>query len=416
MKTIQCRITSLHFTLLLLAACSTVDSGRHSFRTVVIDGVPTAENRGGPGFDGELFRFEPVTTLRQDEEVPDSIIFPGTPSLRSIKGFFLDAGNRYYIYDSGGSRIAVFGPDGRYERSIGRRGQGPGEFMVGELLDLTDGILKIIDHNQHRISRIRTDGELIEIISGQERFQVGPDMFFTMQSHSRYDENGHLWLAPGFLTTTATGDTVGAAALPEIRIMYEFDTPGHGKGGKSRPAVPFTDRPCGLYLDDGSVLLTTGVDPSLTWYELDGSIRKRIELGIPRREVTRADRDRFFRDLNEQYQAADDNGKVYLGWMRDAVIFPEFRTLWNHITVDDAGYMWLEGSEMEFERIDRGGGCTYHLLSPEGEYLGTSRAPGVGRTTRGFFMGEVTEPETGLVEYAVWRLEPRAEGFLYPGG
>ncbi len=310
----------------------------------------------------------------------------------------------------------MFGPEGGYERSLGRRGQGPGEFMVSELVDLSDGVLTSVDYNLHRVTRFRTDGELLEIITGRDRYRVGSDIFCRLDHRSRYDDSGHLWMGAGFLATTAAGDTIGNATMPEVRIHYEFDTPGHGKGGKSRPPLPYTDRPFGMLMSDGSVLLTDGVEPLLLWYQPDGSLRKRFELGIPARPVMERERDRFIRDLDEQFQAADDNQKVYLGWMKDAVIFPEFRTLWNHITVDDADFIWLEGSEMDFERNDRGGGCTYHLLSPEGEYLGTTLAPGVGRITRGYFMGEVTDPETGLVEYAVWRLNPRTEGFVYPGG
>ncbi|MFC1559344.1 6-bladed beta-propeller [Gemmatimonadota bacterium] len=377
-------------------------------------GIPVALNSGGPGYAGELFRYEPVVTLQQDDERPESFLYQSRSFIRTVKGFFLGEEGRYYVNDSGGARIAVFDQEGRFERSIGQRGQGPGEFMICELIDLSDGVLKSLDYNLHRTTRYRTDGHLIEVTPGRGRFSIGPDLFFGLYSPSYYDQNGYLWMGSGFHATTSAGDTVGTASLQPIMINYEFETPGHGKGGKSRPPVPYTDRPFGLYVSDGSVLLTDGVDPALMWYQLDGSIRKKIETGISPRPITRKERDRFFRDLDSRIRDADDNQKVYLGWMRDAVVFPQYRTLWNHISVDDAGYIWLEVYEMDFERRDQGGGYTYYLLSPEGEFLGTTRAPATGRVTRGFFLGEVTDPETGRVEYTAWRLIPRSEGFLYP--
>jgi len=402
------------FSSVLLSNCSDTPEAEHSFTELTDEGIPVARNRGGPEHDGELFRYEPVVTLHQDEEHPDSFLYQGRSFLRTVKGFFLGRDGRYYVNDSGSARIVVFGTDGQFERSIGRRGQGPGEFMICELIDLSDGILKSVDYNLHRTTHYRTDGRLIDTFPGRGRFNIGPDLFFSLTHPSRYDQNGHLWMGSGFLVTDAAGDTVGTTALQQVRINYEFETPGHGKGGKSRPPVPYTDRPFGLYVPDGSVLLTDGVNPVLMWYRLDGSIRKKIETGIPPRPVTPQERDRFFRDLDSQIRVADDNQQVYLGWLKDAVVFPQYRTLWNHISVDDAGYIWLEGFEMEFERHDRGGGHTYYLFSPEGEFLGSTRAPAAGRITRGFFLGEVTDPETDRVEFAVWRLIPRIEGFVYP--
>ncbi|MFC1627759.1 6-bladed beta-propeller [Gemmatimonadota bacterium] len=394
--------------------CSDTPDAEHVFSELTIDGIPVAQNSGGPKHDGELFSYVPVVTLHQDTERPDSFLYQNRSFIRTVKGFFLDGDGRYYVNDSGGARIAVFGPDGRYERSLGRQGQGPGEFMICELIDLSDDILTSIDYNLHRTTRYHTDGRLIEVVPGRGRFSIGSDLFFGLHNPSHYDQNGHLWMGSGYLVTTATGDTVGSASTPQIRINFEFDTPGHGKGGKSRPPVPYTDRPFGLYIADGSVLLTDGVDQVLIWHRLDGSIRKKIETGIPSQPVTSQERDRFFRDLDSQFRNADDNQKVYLGWLRDAVVFPEYRTLWSHISVDDAGYIWLEGFEMDFERRDRRGDYTYYLLSPEGEFLGTTRTPGVGRVSRGFFLGEVTDPETDRVEYTVWRMVPRSEDFAYP--
>jgi hypothetical protein len=40
----------------------------------------------------------------------------------------VDGSGSLYILDSGNQRIQVFGPDGKYIRTIGRKGQGPGEF------------------------------------------------------------------------------------------------------------------------------------------------------------------------------------------------------------------------------------------------------------------------------------------------
>lgn len=398
----------------LIQGCTGPQVKQHAFDEYLDAGVAVAANSGGPRFNGDLFRYEELVTLQQDPEQPESFLYQSRSFLRTVKGFFMCEEGRFYVNDSGGARIAVFDAAGRFERSIGRRGQGPGEFMINELFELTDGVLKVYDHNLHRTTHYRTDGALVEMVHERGFRNADPNVLVTLTGPSHYDEEGHLWTSAGFVAMTAEMDTFGTAATREIKIKYEFPTPGRGKGGKSRPDVPFIARPFTKYLPDGSVLLTDGVEPVLWWHWLDGSIRKRIDLGISPRSVTRQDIDRFYHDLDEQFAAADENQRIYLGWLRNAVIFPEYRTLWNHIYVDDAGYIWLEGFEMDFERWDRGGGFTYYVLNPEGEYLGTTRAPAVGLVTRGHFMGELYDRETDREDYAVWSLAPRPEGFIYP--
>ena len=400
--------------LLLAVGCSGTRTGQYAFEEYVEAGIHIAATTNGPRFNEDLFHFEKVVTLQQDPDRPESFLYQSRSFLRTEKGFFMDEDGRFYVNDSGGARIAVFDAAGRFERSIGRRGQGPGEFMINELYELTDGILKIHDYNLHRKTYYRTDGVLLNTIRGGGFHHEDSDVIVRLFGPTHYDENGHLWVSAGFVATDAKMDTFGTASTRQIRIMYEFPTPGHGKGGKSRPPVPFVDRPFARYLRDGSVLLTDGVEPVLWWYWLDGSMRKRVDLGLSACPVTPQEINRFYRDLDEQIAAADENQKVYLGWMRDAVVFPEYRTIWNHISVDDEGYIWLEGFEMDFERRDQGGGFTYYLLSPEGELLGTTRAPAVGRTGRGHFMGEVSDAETDREDYVVWRLVPQPEGFAYP--
>ena len=394
--------------------CSGSGESEHEFAQFSESGIPVAVTSGGPRFAGDLFQFDKVVTLQQDPEHPESLIYHGISFLRTEKGFFLGDDGRFFVNDSGNARIAVFDSSGRFERSIGGRGEGPGEFIINEMYELSDGVLKIFDHSLHRTTFFRTDGSLERMTRGTGRYLADRELFVRPGGPSHYDENGHLWIAAGFITVTAANDSIGSAATREIRIAYEFPTPGRGKGGKARPDMPFVERPSTRILSDGSIMLTDGVEPVLWWYWPNGSIRKRIDPGLSMTGVTRQDTRRFLQDLDAQITAANDNDRVFLGWMKAAVVFPEYRTLWSHVSVDDAGYIWVEGFELDFERRDKGGGYTYYILSPEGEYLGTTRAPAAGRIMKGHFLGDVYDPATGQEDYTVWRLMSAYEDFNYP--
>ncbi len=70
-----------------------------------------------------------------------------------------DAGNAY-VMQILPSVIKAFGPDGTWQRDIGRAGDGPGEFRDG-MLALRGDTLVIQDPNNQRLTLYRTDGTLL---------------------------------------------------------------------------------------------------------------------------------------------------------------------------------------------------------------------------------------------------------------
>ena len=77
----------------------------------------------------------------------------------------VDAAGNIYIADSRNQRIQVFDPEGRYLRTVGRKGQGPGEFMATGSLDFDgEGCLRVLDPLQRRIQVFTPKGEVLKTI------------------------------------------------------------------------------------------------------------------------------------------------------------------------------------------------------------------------------------------------------------
>jgi DNA-binding beta-propeller fold protein YncE len=71
-----------------------------------------------------------------------------------------------YIADSGNNRILVFDFDGKFQKAIGREGQGPAEFSrPSGLFIFDDGGLAVADHYNKRIQLFDKSGEFVKMIS-----------------------------------------------------------------------------------------------------------------------------------------------------------------------------------------------------------------------------------------------------------
>jgi len=72
----------------------------------------------------------------------------------------VDKDGNIYVLDAGNARIQKFGPDGAYLATIGRKGQGPGEFIMPDSIGFDkDGNLVVADMAQSRVHIIIGGGK-----------------------------------------------------------------------------------------------------------------------------------------------------------------------------------------------------------------------------------------------------------------
>jgi sugar lactone lactonase YvrE len=76
-------------------------------------------------------------------------------------GLAIDAKGRLYVLDQGNNRVQVLDADGKYLRTIGRQGQGPGEFFMPSTIAFnSQGVLFVGESNGARIQAFNPDGKL----------------------------------------------------------------------------------------------------------------------------------------------------------------------------------------------------------------------------------------------------------------
>lgn len=135
-----------------LAAAGSAKAGGWQGRVVTKDGVPDMMNPATP-IDA------PVTLeLSEKWEVggidDDELIFGVLTQITS------DEQGNIYVLDAQLTEVMMFSPDGEYIRSIGREGEGPGEFRRPADMFLTpEGHVAVMQRMPGKIVRVSKDGQ-----------------------------------------------------------------------------------------------------------------------------------------------------------------------------------------------------------------------------------------------------------------
>ena len=79
----------------------------------------------------------------------------------TTSGFFGDADGNLYILDAQNSRVVKVGPDGQFLATLGRSGEGPGEFTRPMSFSVTrSGEVRVFDMGHQGFTVFNPDGSL----------------------------------------------------------------------------------------------------------------------------------------------------------------------------------------------------------------------------------------------------------------
>ena len=113
-----------------------------------------------PLYSPDILELEEVFSLREEEEKGEEYIW------RQIGHLDLDDKGNYYLLDRSLKKIKVFNQDGVYIRSIGRFGEGPGEFQYPWWVDVIDQReVAILDFSRRKLLYYSLDGKYENEIS-----------------------------------------------------------------------------------------------------------------------------------------------------------------------------------------------------------------------------------------------------------
>lgn len=210
--------------LCLLCACAlSAAAAPWQAKETTEDGVPVVLNPDTPRDGTKVLTAREAWRLGADEE--------NDPLLMRITGITTDAAGNAYVLDGDLSKIYVMSPQGELLRTIGREGDGPGEFRnADQVVEMPDGNLGVLQVMPGKVVVIDPFGEPRPTFRFGEA-QGSPMMF-----------PGHLEVAPDGVvfgnntTTMGDGKVVTTRALARYRpdgsedVVYIEDREEHSGG------------------------------------------------------------------------------------------------------------------------------------------------------------------------------------------
>lgn len=302
----------------------------------VINGVEHVHNPNTPQFPNKTVTFEEELSIGGEDEKGNVILY-------EANDFTIDAHENIYISDTKEIGIKVFDPQGKYLHSIGRKGQGPGEFQwIMAFSFLSDERLLVMDFRSLRTSLFHPSGQFLE-------------------SH-QWTQN--LYLIQILLTTNqsfilAVADFGGPTQERKIAVNeYDF------KGNLVRLFGEFVSQKRKAY-DDGNINYSVPVPHSplsllvgdttnnyiyhclnnkylIEVYDESGKLIRKIDRPYEPVPYTNKDKEDFI----AQYENHRIQGMKKLAREVD---FPSVKSVASRLLTDDMGNLWIKTNEQRKE-------------------------------------------------------------------
>jgi hypothetical protein len=375
------------FLILFVCFCPACSKKQENGAAVeVIEGIEYVHNPGIPLYPDKTVVFEEEISIGSEDAEGNILLYRPGWYLVDQKGFV-------FICDFQDLKIKVFDPDGHMVRTIGQKGDGPGEFQnIGEMALLPDDRLLVLDWEAHRTSLFDTEGKFI---NSHKFMNWSYDVFLTTNSFYVRDER---------IFGEKTRLVVKACDLSgnEIFTYGEFE-PHHMKDIKDAGqwfsvSQPFDVRSI-LTGDQKNARLYHCMNDKylIEVYDQNGKLFRKIDRPyspIP----TKAE------DKKKYLEGFADSSEAHLALIDKFVQMPPVKTVTDRMVVDDAGNLWIETNEEMEEQGETS--IAYDIFNEDGIYMAKvwlDISPGI--FTNGKMYTRESDRETGYRQYKRYRID-----------
>lgn len=283
----------------------------------------------------------------------------------------VDSQNNIYVMDRGNYRIQKFDKDGNYLQTIGRKGEGPGEFMrpfnifldeLGNIYVLELRKLNLFDPTGNYIKSFVPATFIMGFAAGPE----GNIICYGFISTPKAQNFGVITLDSEGKTIKNLAEYPGMSMVSRKGTMFSFTH-------SYTPQLSFSP------IEKKGAIYGYGAEYKLIMVDFSGETSLIIEKNEPSQSITRREKDKIIDDTLEETEE-EEEGR----WPRDVVEeganFPDRRPFFNGIASDDTGRIYVRKVKSVLDKSEED---EFDIFSADGFYLYTTKL----NLSRGFIKG-----------------------------
>ncbi len=350
---------------LLLAACAGTGGERSALARVTRDTLPggavSVMSEGPTAWrDSSGWRLVETSRLVGGDSAAGDLANP--------TGAVIDPAGRLYVADQSPTVIKVFGRDGRLVRTIGRDGDGPGEFR-SPILGMHATELVVFDPRLARISVFDTAGRFLRSWPSICCHYSAISVDRTGRIAVRMTQQDAAGFTSGFIRYSMDGRVLDTLPVPSDGRPRLLEL-SHG-GSLMRMSIPYSPAPAEALTPDGSLMHGWSGDYRLivsrTGRDTAGIFGRRWRPAPIPDDVRQAQYERLRKSLTPQW------GEEAVARALSPGDIPKSAPAFWNLFVDPTGTRWISLGTADTLH------AMYDVFDSAGVYLGPVRGPWVGR-------------------------------------
>jgi len=254
-----------------------------------------------------------------------------------IRSIAVDEKERIYVLDTKEAHVKVFDKNGDYVKTVGRKGQGPGEMSLPFSICITSqNEIMVQDLNNHRIMFYSLDGNFIKSLSTAKIIIVG----------SNIDSKGNII---GIVSTRGPEKQIIELKKFDSNLNYLYSLSSFSLPSGSSTFNPFMPELCWAVSKEDSVICGYPEKYEIKVYNSEGNVIKRVI--------------KDFKPVKITQEEIEEEKKRLPGPMK--LDIPQYHSVYRDITIDEENRIFVQ----TWERAENEEGYYYDVFDSEGKYI-----------------------------------------------